>query len=92
MKNSFLVKGETVHIEAMGKSYEYSLEKDATFFVEGPLGKTQIEIKDHKVRIIDSPCPNKTCIARGWSNPIVCLPNQVIITLENKGGLDAIAE
>ena len=61
-----------------------------------------IEIKDGRVRITDSPCPNKTCISQGWHNPLVCLPNKVMISVEGEtsvkaGGsqeveLDAVSE
>ena len=44
------------------------------------------------MRIIDSPCPNKTCVAQGWHNPLVCLPNKVMITIESDGGAGAVVE
>ena len=81
--------------------YEYSAELDGTYTVAGELGETTFEIKDGRVRITDSPCPNKTCISQGWHNPLVCLPNKVMITVEGEAGqgsgrgevqLDAVSE
>ena len=87
-------KGSVVEVNANGTKYEYSAKKDGLYAVRGELGLTTFEIKDGKVRITDSPCPNKTCINQGWHSPLVCLPNNVIITLkdEDEGGFDGISE
>ena len=88
-------KGNKIRVNAGGTEYEYSAASDGTYTVEGTLGKTTFEIKDKKVRIIDSPCQNKTCIKQGFHTPLVCLPNNVIITVisghENRD-FDAISE
>ena len=89
---SFSQKGSVVKVNADGRHYEYSSKQDGIYKVGGPLGITTFEIKNGKVRIIDSPCPNKTCVNQGWHSPLVCLPNNVIITLEEEGEFDAIAE
>lgn len=89
---SFSQKGSVVKVNADEKHYEYSAKQDGIYKVGGPLGITTFEIKDGKVRIIDSPCPNKTCVNQGWHSPLVCLPNNVIITIEKEGEFDAIAE
>lgn len=85
-------KGSRVSVNANGIHYEYSAEKNGTYSVQGELGPTVFEIKDGRVRIIDSPCPNKTCITQGWHNPIVCLPNKVMITVQGEDEFDAISE
>lgn len=92
MKNRILQKGNSIFVEAEGKSYYYSAAVEGTFSVDGALGKTTFEIKNGAVHIVDSPCENKTCIAQGWSSPLVCLPNKVIITLKNQGEFDAVSE
>lgn len=92
IRNSISPKSSTVYVEANGKVYEYSLDKDGIYQVEGVLGLTTFEIKNKAVRIIDSPCPNKNCVHQRWSNPLICLPNKVIITIENYGDFDAISE
>ena len=95
-------KGSRVVVNAAGVKYEYSVSQNGTYTVAGELGPTTFEIKDGRVRITDSPCPNKTCISQGWHNPLVCLPNKVMISVEGAtsvkaGGsqeveLDAVSE
>ena len=94
-------KGSRIVVNGAGVKYEYSAELDGTYTVAGELGETTFEIKDGRVRITDSPCPNKTCISQGWHNPLVCLPNKVMITVEGEAGqgsgrgevqLDAVSE
>lgn len=85
-------KGAMVHISTSTETYEYPLSKDGIFDIPGDLGITKVEIKDEKVRIIDSPCPNKTCIQMGWGNLLICMPNQVVVSVPKSGDYDAIAE
>ncbi len=85
-------KGSRVSVNANGVHYEYSATSNGVYTVAGELGETIFEIKDGRVRIIDSPCPNKTCVAQGWHNPLVCLPNKVMSTVEGEGGAGAGAE
>ena len=90
---TFFKKGSVVRVEAAGSVYKYSLEEDGIYEVEGALGKTIFEIRDNKVHITESACPNKICVAAGFSNPIVCLPNEVIITVEDEAeAFDAVAQ
>ncbi len=57
--------------------------------VSGPVGESVIEVSGNQVRMLSSDCPDKICIHMGWiSKPgqvIVCMPNRVIITLEEGG-------
>lgn len=85
-------EGSRVSVNANGVHYEYAATANGVYSVAGELGETSFEIKDGRVRIIDSPCPNKTCVAQGWHNPLVCLPNKVMITVEGEGGAEAGAE
>lgn len=91
-RNIFKKSGDLVKIQSETKSYQYSAKINNKYKIPGPLGITVVEIAEGKARIIESPCPNKTCINQGWGKTIVCLPNQVIVTLENEEELDAIAE
>ncbi len=57
-----------------------------TLKVEGILGYSIVEIEGERVRISESPCPDKICVDFfGWlekkSDISVCLPNRVIIYL-----------
>ena len=63
--------------------------KDATYDVEGSYGGLQIEVKDAKWHVINEECPNHLCAQQGWMGvddifPIVCLPNDVMIYIEEK--------
>jgi hypothetical protein len=66
--------------------YSLSLQENRIVKVHGPLGDTVVEIKNNKVRIKDSPCPEKICVRNGWTDrgAIVCLPNRVVVSVSNK--------
>lgn len=77
--------GGYVNVESPEGSYRYSLATDREVVVHGPLGDTHIVIEKGSAKIIDSPCPTKTCVqqgaisnSRGW---IACLPNQILLTI-----------
>lgn len=63
------------------------LKKDTLFSIEGKLGPSYIEVKDLKVRMTESPCPNKLCIKHGWISMlgsfIICAPNGIMIKIED---------
>lgn len=83
-----LPKGRTVRIEVNGRPvYILPADKEKSVSVEGPEGRTVVEIRDHRVRVTESPCQNKLCIKQGWveSGAIVCLPNRVVITIGGQG-------
>lgn len=90
--NSSVADAEKILVNANGDEYIYPLNKNAVYEVQGKNGITKIEVKDSQVRIIDSPCPNKTCIAMGFSNVVVCLPNAVMVqkitSEKNKNALE----
>lgn len=88
--------GERILIEVDGRPvYRLSLNEDRIVDVKGTIGVTKVEIKDHRVRVSEAPCPLKICIKQGWTEKgaIICLPNRVVITIEGGekgGGLDGI--
>jgi hypothetical protein len=74
-----------------------SLAEDQRLSVNGPLGRTEIEIKGKRVRVVDSPCRRKICVHTGWIHKsyqtIICAPNRVVIVLidsKDKGELDGV--
>ena len=91
-------------IDASGKrivSEKLSSVPEGKINIEGPLGVCVAEIKDGKVRMLESPCPDKVCLKTGWlsaNGTIVCLPQKVVIRLTPIGtdvdeeGLDAVVE
>ena len=90
-------EGVDVIVEADNKLIgKYSLKKNQLISTVGPLGITEIEIKDGQARITQSPCLHKVCIKMGWirySGKIVaCVPNKVVVRVEgeNLHGMDAV--
>ncbi len=90
-KNADFNKNSKVVVIQDKKRYEYSAYKNATYTVQGSLGKTVFQVKDKKIRILSSPCTGKNCVLQGWGSPLVCLPNNVMITLETSGDFDAVS-
>ena len=79
-----LPKGRTVLIEVSGRPlYVLPIDRDRILSVDGPEGRTIVEIKGSRVRVADSPCRKKLCVRQGWieSGVIVCLPNSVMVTV-----------
>jgi hypothetical protein len=83
-------------VSAPGGEWIYPLDKDIDLSFDGPLGKTEVEIRDGGARVLHSPCPNQTCVASGSiSRPgqwIACLPNKIFVRIEGSGqeeGVDA---
>lgn len=78
-----------------GTEWLYPLDSEIVVHIPGPLGETEVEIRDGQVWVIDSPCVQKICIA---SSPvsragtwIACLPNKVFVRIEGtvSDGIDA---
>ncbi|MDP3259113.1 MAG: NusG domain II-containing protein, partial [Thermodesulfovibrionales bacterium] len=79
-------QGTDVKIEVNGKlAYKLPLNSDATIAVKGIIGDTIVEIKNRKVRIKESPCPNKICVHIGWIDrgAVICLPNRVTVFIDS---------
>lgn len=77
-----------VRIDAQGEQWIYSLEADQRVMIPGPLGDTEVVIKDGQVHIPDSPCRNKICVTSGLIHRVgqwlICLPNDVFIRVEGE--------
>ena len=65
-----------------------SLRMDRRINLEGENGKVVIEVREGRVRVVESTCFQRICINTGWINKpgqnIVCLPNKVLVTIEGK--------
>lgn len=84
-------QGTDVLIEVNGKQeYKLPLNSDTTVSVKGPAGETVVQIKDKRVCIKESSCPNKICIHSGWIDrgAIICLPNKVVVSISSPAGTD----
>jgi len=57
--------------------------------VAGPLGETRVLVEPDGVRVLESPCPQKLCIAAGKitrdGEVVACLPNRVALRLLGGG-------
>jgi len=79
-------QGTDVKIEVNGKlAYKLPLNNNAIIAVKGINGDTVVEIKNRKVRIKESPCPNKICVHTGWIDrgAVICLPNRVTVFIDS---------
>ncbi len=60
---------------------------DGDYTVQGTLGDVFIEVRDRKIRVEKETSPYNLCSIQGWVEyanvPIVCLPNNVVIIIQN---------
>lgn len=79
-------EGSVARIETERGEFVYALQQSQEVDLEGPLGDTHVQIQDGRVRVTESPCREKICIAAGWASRsgewIACLPNRVFIRVE----------
>lgn len=73
------------------KKIDLDLSEDTTFLVETKDGGSNlIQIKDHDICVSEATCPNGLCIKQGFAGkthiPVVCLPNKLVIIVENNTG------
>lgn len=63
----------------------YPLDHDRVLEIRGPLGVSRLEIRNGRVRFLESPCRNKVCVHSGWlshaGEVAACLPNRVSVSL-----------
>ena len=81
--------GGEVHITSEDGEAVYTLSREGEIGVHGPLGDTIVVISDGEARVVESPCRDKICIARGaldsageWT---ACLPNRVFVRVRSSG-------
>ena len=89
--------GSWVVIEVENKEVErLPLSENRIVHVTGPLGETEVEIKDGKARVLKSPCSKKLCIKSGYiqyaDRFAACLPNRVVVRVLGAPhrGIDAV--
>jgi hypothetical protein len=76
---------------------DIALNSDRTIQVRGPLGISVIEVRNGKIRMAASPCPQQICVRMGQisraHSSIVCVPNRIIIQIPaHHDSLDAITQ
>ena len=87
----FYEGGKHVVVEVDGKRIlELPLDRNDVRDVQGPLGKTVINVQNGAVFINESACHNKICLNMGRiryaGEVIVCIPNRVFVTIKGNGG------
>jgi len=90
-------KGSWVLVEVNQKEIErLPLTQNQVVHVQGPLGETEVEIREGKARIVRSPCSKKLCIKSGFieyaDRLAACLPNRVVVRIlgESQRGVDTV--
>ena len=58
------------------------------FTVEGEIGTNTIQVEPGRIRVTHAECPDQICVQMGWLTseggmPIVCLPNKLVISLDD---------
>ena len=76
-------------IVTQGSELLIPLNQDKVFSINGPLGESQLEVKDGKIRFTNSPCQGKQCISSGWLQAsgafTACLPNRISLNIVGNG-------
>ncbi|MFP4643419.1 MAG: NusG domain II-containing protein [Spirochaetales bacterium] len=79
-------EGEQVAIESDEGDFVYPLNTDREFTLRGPIGTTDVQIKDGRVRVVEDPGPQQICVRQGWIERsgewLACLPSHVFIQIE----------
>ncbi len=83
--------GERVVVERDGRVvFTAPLAEDRTVALAGPLGETELAIRDGAARILASPCPHKICMGMGpaarTGDFIACVPNHLLVRIEGRSG------
>lgn len=88
--------GAEVVVESDDRLQRCPLNRDQVLYLDGPLGRSRVEIADQEARIAASPCPEQRCVLQGWirrqGELAACLPNHIVLRIE--GGnqpLDALS-
>lgn len=82
-------KGTSLIIRSAGKIVaEADLKRNREFEISGPLGTTQVQVENQRVRVARDPSPRQYCVKQGWlsreGEVALCLPNQVSVELVGK--------
>lgn len=78
------------------KTIDLSKMENEEFTVTGETGLYNIiEVQNGRIRVREANCPDRICVHRGWGSstaePIVCLPNGLVITIDGEAAVDGIA-
>lgn len=106
ISGGFLLTKEVISNNNLSKAYVYydnklletldlSSDEIKQYTVKGYNGDVVIETSKNKVRVVEEESPRHLCSKQGWVTssfePIVCLPNKIIIKIEStKEDVDAV--
>lgn len=66
------------------------LRQDGDYSVAGTLGDVHIQVREGKVAVTQENSPHHYCSKQGFTSneavPIVCLPNETVVTIESEAG------
>ena len=75
-----------IDLQAVPAPYEFT--------IEGAHGVNTIRVEQGRICVLHADCPDKTCVRQGWITngllPAVCLPNKLVIQVENARADDAL--
>ncbi|MDA3837943.1 MAG: NusG domain II-containing protein [Candidatus Delongbacteria bacterium] len=92
------IKNSQILVTA-GEGFFQTLDSsvDSTYHFQNEKLDIEVQVKEEKVRIIESHCKTKYCVKYGWlskddNGKIVCMPQKVIIKFIGKkeSSIDAI--
>jgi len=88
-------EGQVANVYYDGKLIlSIDLTVDDTYNVEGYNGAIVIVVKDNKIKVEEETSPLHICSKQGFvdnvNEPIICLPNKIVIELSGEDDLDAI--
>lgn len=87
-----------VVITVKGELYDkIPLKQDTVVEIETEFGINHIELKNGKVNMIFADCPDQLCVKHAslslTGGQIVCLPNQVVVYIENsENDIDSLSQ
>ncbi len=79
-----------LHAETGGR--DWPLTADRLIEVDGPLGRSVVEIRDGAARFLSSPCRQQICVRSGWHRHAgavaACVPNRISFKLSGGAASD----
>ncbi len=89
-------KGVYAQVTTPHGNYVYSLEQGGRHEIQGLYGGTTINIENGAISIVESFCPNKTCVSKGAISEVgefnACLPNGVSVYITDSPSADKARE
>ena len=76
------------------KTIDLSIDKE--YIVKGYNGDILIKVKDNKIKVVEEKSPKHLCSKQGYIyksyETIVCLPNKIVIEIDNDKKIDTVVK